>query len=155
LAHSWGSADPALGSAGFRLDKHRRLLVQCSHVPAAALVLSDRFFFVTVKLLPKRRPLDGLQFAGSLVTARLKNNEKLRTLLEEVSNDGILVQVRQANGTEMRKINIRFTIPICLDDRIPPSGEDSPAGAAGPLGCLEEQRPGSGFDRRVFSCGVN
>ncbi len=27
------------------------------------LVLSDRFFFLTVKLLPKRRPLDGLQFA--------------------------------------------------------------------------------------------
>ncbi len=27
------------------------------------LVLSDRFFFLTVKLLPKRRPLDAAQFA--------------------------------------------------------------------------------------------
>jgi len=58
-----GSADPAFGSAAFRLDKHRRLLVQCRHVRLRRLVLSDRFFFVTVKLLPKRRPLDGPQFA--------------------------------------------------------------------------------------------
>lgn len=41
---------------------------------------------------------------GSLITVRLKNKEKFQALLEDVSNDGILAQVRQANGTEMRKI---------------------------------------------------
>ena len=41
---------------------------------------------------------------GSLITVRLKNKEKFQALLEDVSNDGILAQVRQANGTDMRKI---------------------------------------------------
>jgi hypothetical protein len=41
---------------------------------------------------------------GSLITVRLMNKEKFQALLEDVSNDGILAQVRQANGTtDMRK----------------------------------------------------
>jgi len=42
---------------------------------------------------------------GSLVTVQLKNHEKIKGLLEDVSNHQILVQVREANGTEMRKVS--------------------------------------------------
>src|SRR5215472_15532668 len=44
------------------------------------LVLSDRFFFLTVKLLPKRRPLDEGQFsllAGCLSVVRSRRQFRL------------------------------------------------------------------------------
>ncbi len=44
------------------------------------LVLSDRFFFLTVKLLPKRRPLDERQFsllAGCLSAVRSRRQFQL------------------------------------------------------------------------------
>jgi len=59
---------------------------------------------------------------GTLVTVQLENSERFKGLLEEVSNDHMLVQVRGANGTEMR------TIPFTDVQAISGKAESKPGG---------------------------
>ena len=60
---SEGSADPVFGSAACRLEKVTSGPYPDLHVPVAAPFPSDRFFFLTVRLLPTRRDMMERDFA--------------------------------------------------------------------------------------------
>ncbi len=81
-------------------------------VPKPGKVQEEQVHYAELRSFKRLREIEGktpteqamLIPTGSPVTVHLNNKEEIKGLLQQISADGILVQVQQANGTETRRI---------------------------------------------------